>query len=461
MVVFQPHRYSRVHELLSDFAKSFEWCDHLFVTDIYAAREKPLPGVTVEKILQTIQESSTVPCAHLPKGQETEQLHAFLRPHDVLVTLGAGDITNIHQALLSHFHLNPPLKWKVGLLFGGCSCEHEISLRSARFVDQCLNRDLYDVHYFGIDKKGEWVVGEEAHHLLHHNTTIASAQAKPLLSDVVTGALNHCELFFPVLHGPFGEDGTLQGFLELLGKPYAGPGFRGAAICMDKVLTKRLIAQAGVPTPPFVTFEIWEWQRKQEQLIQAIESLKFPVFVKPSHIGSSVGISKIEKKQDLSAAIEYAFQFDTTILVEQAIVGGRELEFAVMGNHEETIFAPPPGEKLSEGSFVDYEKKYGTQAIKTSLDAQLPKALLEKGRAYAEKAYKAVGNTGMTRVDFLLDKEGEFWCFEMNPIPGLTPLSLFPKIWKREGVEGPRMMDRLICMGLERFREIKRRFRPL
>jgi UDP-N-acetylmuramate--alanine ligase len=254
----------------------------------------------------------------------------------------------------------------------------------------------------------------------------------------------------------------LQGFLEMLEKPYAGPGFRGAAICMDKILTKKLVAFEGVPTPHFYAFGYWEWLHQKDKILSDVkQSLKLPVFVKPSHAGSSIGITKISEYVFLERAIEYAFRFDYQLLIEEGKEGCRELEFAVLGNSKGEIHVPPPGEKLSGGNFVDYEKKYGSNSVKTTLDAQLEKDLLEKGKTLALKAYEATGNSGMTRVDFLLDKEGNFWFFEMNPIPGLTPLSLYPKIWERQGMDGQKLVDRLIILGLQRNREQKRHLNPL
>lgn len=461
IVIFQPHRYSRMKDHITTFSRCFDCVDHLFVTDIYAALEEPIAGVTTDRLLSEILKQSTVPASYLPKEDAVDKIHAFIRPHDVVVTIGAGDITSFHTHLYRKLSEHGAKKFVVGLIFGGRSCEHEISLRSCRFIDNSLSRSLYDVRYFGIDKEGLWITAEEALNQLHNNTVISSPNAQPLLSYSVVEALNACDLFFPVLHGPFGEDGTLQGFFELLGKPYAGPGFRGSAICMDKVLTKKCVSQAGVPTPAYTAFGAWEWHLKPEEILLQIEKLRYPLFVKPSHVGSSVGITKVEKKENLLAAIDYALRYDMSVLVEEGVEGCRELEFAVLGNHEMTIVAPPPGEKLADGQFVDYEKKYGKNAVKTTLEPQIPPDVLKKGQAYAKLAYESTGNSGMTRVDFLLDDNNDFWFFEMNPIPGLQPLSLFPKIWNREGLNGEKLANRLIILGLERLREQNRHLKTL
>lgn len=459
VVLFQPHRYSRTAENLEEYGKAFDLADQLFVTDIYAAGEKPLEGITPQKIIEKVQKSSTVPVSYLPRGQCAEVVEAFLSPHDLFVTLGAGDITHLHSEL---FQKSKPKKFTVGLIFGGQSAEHEISLKSARFVNSSLKRELYEVRHFGIDKEGKWITGGEAEECLAKGPTVCSQNASSMLSGSVAKELDKCDLLFPVLHGPYGEDGTIQGFMELLGKPYAGPDYRAAAICMDKVFTKKLAAAAGVPTLPFYNLAYRQWQDQPEKTVDEIGSqLRYPLFVKPLHVGSSVGISKVCTKEQLREAIDYAFRFDYRIMIEEGREGCRELEFAVMGNYGHPTLVPSPGEKLAHGAFVDYEKKYGKEAVQTTIDPQLDPEVLEQGKEFARKTYEATGNSGMTRVDFLLEPSGKWWFFEMNPIPGLQPLSLFPKIWKRENVPGEKLVDRLIILGLHRRREQNRHLQTL
>jgi len=460
IVVFQPHRFSRTRDLLHEFAKAFEMADLVLVTDIYPAFEAMIPGVDAYSVINAIRTSSNVPCAYLPQGERYDQLNGILQPHDVLLTLGAGSINTLHDDLKQRTFSR---KMKVGLIFGGLSCEHEISLRSSRFVSGWLDRSLYDVQFFGIDKGGRWVVGDEAKELLETQPVVASSQARNLLDSLVTKELENCDLFLPILHGTNGEDGTIQGFFEMLGKPYAGPDYRSAAICMDKVITKKLARLGGVKTPQDIHFSYFQWlENKNSILKQITEELPFPVYVKPVHLGSSVGITPLKSFSGLEEAIDMAFRFDTHVMVEEGKVGCRELEFAVMGNSGSfDITVPAPGEKLAEGSFVDYEKKYGQNSVKTSLEASLPEHILQKGKCQARQAYEAVGCTGMTRVDFLLDPHGEFWLFEMNSIPGLQKLSLFPKIWDREGIAAEKLMDRLVILALARHRQLKRHFRCL
>lgn len=457
IVVFQPHRFTRTRDLIEEFGKAFDWADLVYVTDIYSAGENPIEGIDALKVVESVKKYSSVPCRYLPRQNWIEELERVARAHDVILSIGAGDITRLHDT---------PLKIKkrvVGLIFGGRSCEHEISLRSSKFIAESLNRNLYDVRFFGIDKKGDWILGKEAEELQQSQTVLQSPNAKSILDPLVTHALQECDLFFPILHGTYGEDGTMQGFFEMLSKPYAGPDYRSAALTMDKVLTKKLVAMSGVLTPNYQDFSYFQWLRERESLSQKIENtLTFPVYVKPTHLGSSVGISCVTDKKDLQAAIDFAFRYDTHVMVEEGKVECRELEFAVLGNVGAfRVEAPKPGEKLANGSFVDYERKYGTTAVSSTVDPVLSDELCQKGQMLAKKAYEAVGCTGLTRVDFLLDGSGNFWFFEMNSIPGMQKLSLFPKIWKREGLEPGKLMDRLIILALQRHRDQDRHYQTL
>lgn len=444
VVLFQPHRFTRTRDQLEAFGRAFEMADLVYVDEIYAAGEEPIDGVTADRLVEEINTVSTVPCF---KWSEAGPL----MPHDVFITVGAGDITHIHGTL------PPPRKLTVGIVFGGLSCEHEISLRSARFVASSLDQNLYDVRYFGIDKQGNWLTGCEAKEILETRPVVESPRCRPIF-DVVK-ELEACDLFLPILHGTYGEDGTLQGFFEILGKPYIGPDYRSAALSMDKVLTKRIVASFGVPVPEDISFGHIQWQREKAAILAKID--RFPVYVKPVHLGSSVGVSCVESKERLELAIEQAFRYDTQVMIEEGKIGCRELEFAVMGNTSGfRVVAPGPGEKLAGGVFVDYEKKY-LNPIQTTLHPDLDPKLLEEGKILAQKAYRAVGCSGMTRVDFLLDKEGNYWFFEMNPIPGLQQFSLFPKIWKRDGVEAEKLFDRLIILALQRKRQQDRHFKCL
>lgn len=452
VVLYQPHRYTRTRDTLELHGRVFERADQVYITDIYPAGEEPLEGITPQRLVEKIRLESTVPCSYLPR-EDWEGIELF--PHDVFLTLGAGDITLLNPKM------RPQKKIKVGVVFGGVSCEHEISLRSARFVAASLNPSLYEIHYFGIDKQGRWITGEEGKEILESKPVVDSLNCKPIFE--MAKALESCDLFLPILHGTYGEDGAIQGFFETLGKPYLGPDVRAASLSMDKVLTKRIVASFGVPTPKDFSFGHTGWIQDRAGIIKTIEKqIPFPVYVKPVQLGSSVGISFVEDVSGLEEAIEKAFRFDIQVMVEEAKLNCRELEFAVIGNANAfPVMVPGPGEKLADGTFVDYERKYSTQSVKTTLYPGLEPHLLQKGKELAEKAYKAVGCSGMTRVDFLLDKEGNYWLFEMNAIPGFQQFSLFPKIWNREGVEIQELLDKLIVLALERKRQQDRHFKCL
>lgn len=425
IALFQPHRYCRTQDHLEDFGRAFEWADHVIVTDIYQAREEAIENLSAHSVIEKINKYSTVPCEYVSRKECVDHLAATLRPHDVLVTLGAGDITSVHRPF-------KPKKWKVGVVSGGRSNEHEISVRSGKFVKGALNPEFYDVIPFHIHQSGEWSTDE------------ITAPLHKLMDKI-----EECEIFMPILHGLHGEDGTLQGFFETLQKVYVGSDHLSASLSMNKVLAKQLAEKNGVPTPSYAHFHHRQWLRDREKCLH--HNLSYPVFVKPVHLGSSIGITQVKRPDQLEEAIEKAFRFDTHVMIEEGKMGCRELEFACVGNAEGfDICVPHPGEKIAYGEFVDYEKKYGEGAVSTSVDPTLSKETLAKGREYAKKAYLAMQCGGLTRVDFLLDSKEQWWFFELNAIPGMQPLSLFPKIWKRDGVDASALMDRLIVLAIAR-----------
>ena len=447
IAVFQPHRYTRMRDCLGQFGEIFAPADQVFVTEIFAARENPIPGVDSQKIIDEIRKDE-IPCRLVERGQLVGQLAEFLQPHDVVVSLGAGDITKLGPELLKELKSHPLPKLNVGVVFGGQSVEHEVSVRSANHVINSLNPDIYHVVPFGIAKSGKWV-SEPG--LPNHLGTIPELDETALLSPEVLEKINICDLFFPVLHGPFGEDGTIQGFFEMLGKPYVGCGHQACAVAMDKALVKKLMLLNGIATSPFCDFSARDWKEFPAIILDQIEKqLSFPLFVKPVHLGSSVGITKVTKKEELIPAIELAFRHDFHVLVENGIQG-RELEFAVQGN--DSIKAYPPGEVLTNGNVYDYISKYGVEGTPTTPQAELGPELIEEGIYAAEMAYKAAGCAGMARVDFFLDQQNKYWLSEINPIPGFTSISLYPQICAVQGLPGRALMDRLIILALHKKRE--------
>ncbi|HEY4832075.1 MAG TPA: UDP-N-acetylmuramate--L-alanine ligase, partial [Waddliaceae bacterium] len=448
IVFFQPHRYTRTKECLGQYGSIFDDADEVIITDIYAAQELPIPGIHAESILKEVESTSLIPCRYSALHELKKSLSDIVRPHDVIVCLGAGDITKFAAAIPEMLKVTPPKKYRVGLFFGGKSAEHEVSLASARYIESCLSKEKYEVVRFGITKSGQWLADLPA------IQTMLSTEKNDSLSQDMMEKLNSCDLFFPVLHGPNGEDGTIQGFFDILGKPYIGCDHRSAAICMDKAITKRAMILHGIPTSPFIDFSRHSWKRNGEEILKQIRTnLRFPLFVKPTHLGSSIGITKVITDEELIPSIEFAFRKDTHILVENGLVV-REIEFAVFGNHWITAF--PPGEVLTNGEVYNYQMKYGENASETLYQVDLPEDILLEGIFLAKEAYKVVGCTGMARVDFFLDPQGKFWLNEINPIPGFTQNSLFPKICDINGLKGSGLIDRLIVLALERKRDVGR-----
>ena len=315
------------------------------------------------------------------------------------------------------------MKLRVAVLQGGRSGEHEISLRSARAVLDALDREKYEVSEILISKEGRW---------------------SPRTIVPEPGANAGIDVVIPMLHGTFGEDGTVQGLLELAGLPYVGAGVLASSVSMDKEVTKRLWLQQGIPVAEYVVVS-------RDDIEDArCDSLPFPVFVKPANLGSSVGISKAHDAAELRESLRLAAQFDTKIIVERGIAG-REFECAVLGNeHPE---AAMPCEILPSREFYDYEDKYLLDRAETALPADLDANQIAEMRRLAVAGYRAVSCEGMARVDFLLEQAtGKLFLNEINTIPGFTSISMFPKMWEYCGLPMPKLLDRLIELALERHR---------
>lgn len=337
IAVFQPHRYSRTKECLGSYGGIFEDADELIVTDIYSAGEKEISGVTSEVVFNEVKAGNHLPCRFVPREQLAAIVAASCRPHDVVIGLGAGDITKLSNELISELKRNPPKKWKVGIVFGGRSCEHEISLLSAKNVLKMFESHDYEIRRFGITKEGRWITGDDALERLEKQ---AIPHEGILLESNVFDALHHCDVLFPVLHGPYGEDGTIQGFFEMIGKAYVGCDHRSSAVCMDKALTKKLMLVNGIPTSPYVDFSVGDWRFHSESILSQIrQQLTLPVFVKPVHLGSSIGVRKVNHFEDLPLIIQETFLHDDHVLVENGLKM-REIEFSLLGNDWVTAFPP-------------------------------------------------------------------------------------------------------------------------
>lgn len=458
LAIFQPHRFSRTKNVLEQLPVVFEKADRVIVTDIYGAGEEPIAGMDGNMVLEKI--CTRVPrsqAQYIPRSELVSSLLDIIEPHDVLIAMGAGDITHIHQELMQELEAELPDRLKVGVLFGGSSMEHDISIVSARTILQAIDEELYDVVQFGITRSGEWLTGPDLTEFLSmHEQLTEDLTPGPSMTPEVLHQLCECDVLIPVFHGPYGEDGTIQGFLEVLGKPYVGCDYRSASVCTDKVYAKQIMLSQGIPTKPFICVQAQEWEKSPQSVCQQIAGdLNLPVVVKPVHGGSSIGVCKVQFLKDLSQAIENAMAVDTHIMVEEAIEG-RELEFAVVGN--EQILVPPPGEVYSQGVIYSYGAKYQQGGIPVEVIAGLPPDKIREGQELAAAAYRTAGCSGFAGVDFFLDHQGDFWFVEINPVPGFTPTSLFAKIWEKKGVDTRMLIDQLIVLALQRKRWLDRVF---
>jgi len=352
-------------------------------------------------------------------------------------------------------------KLRVAVLFGGKSGEHEVSLLSAASVLNAIDRTKYDVTLIGIGKDGRWLMGESAKALLEGRlapqkelgtgTGLAANPASALTVDVV----------FPVLHGTFGEDGTIQGLFELADIAYVGSGVLGSAAGMDKDAAKRLFAAAGLPIPKHVTLLRSEWKANAKKCTALIEkSLKYPIFVKPANLGSSVGISKVHDRGELAAAMNHAAEFDRKLVIEEGVGSkrgrARELEVAVLGN--DAPEASVVGEVVPGKEFYDYEDKYLSLGSTAVIPAKLTAAQSKQIRVMALAAFKACECAGLARVDFLIEpsskgRAGRIYLNEINTMPGFTAISMYPKLWAASGVPYAKLIDTLISLARERHAE--------
>ncbi len=353
-------------------------------------------------------------------------------------------------------------KLRVAVVFGGRSGEHEVSLISARSVMGALDQERYEVIPVGIARDGRWLI--EGDPMARLEALLAGrpdpgptqqgmpAGRRMLIPGVGPEGFPEVDVVFPVLHGPYGEDGTIQGLLEMAGIPYVGAGVLASAVCMDKVATKMLLAANGLPVVDFVEVRRVQLQRDAERVVASLEErFGYPCFVKPANLGSSVGVTKAHDREELRHALALAAEYDRRLLVEQA-VDAREIEVSVLGNEEPE--ASVCGEIVPSREFYSYEAKYLDDRSQLLIPAPLPEALAEEIRRLATRAYRVVDCAGMARVDFLLDRHTlRPYVSELNTIPGFTAISMYPKLWEASGLPYPRLLDRLIELALERFAE--------
>ena len=354
-------------------------------------------------------------------------------------------------------------KLRVALLFGGKSAEHEISLISARNIAAAIDKRKYEIVAIGIDKQGRWHLDEGARLLLGGEKAVVDFRdarnaaaiipgktTTPMIRRSGAAGLAGIDVVFPILHGPFGEDGTVQGLLKLANLPFVGAGVLGSAVGMDKDVMKRLLRDAGIAIGKFMVFK----RADNISFARVKRTLGMPLFVKPANLGSSIGISKVTKPTEFTAAIKEAFRYDSKIVIEE-FIDGREIECSVLGN--DNLIASLPGEIVVNRDFYSYDAKYfDAHGSRLEIPAKLPAKVIKEIRQTAVKACQALCCQGMARVDFFVQANGRVLVNELNTIPGFTKISMYPKMWEATGIAYANLIDRLVRLALERFRQEQR-----
>ena len=358
-------------------------------------------------------------------------------------------------------------KIRVGIIFGGKSAEHDVSLQSAQNVIEALDKEKYEPVLIGITRQGSWILNDQSKMLLaakdkpkaksgvkesgdqvNQNVVLVPQGNGRMVKLVKLGSQQpdqSIDVVFPVLHGPFGEDGTIQGLLKLANIPFVGAGVLGSAVGMDKDVMKRLLRDSRIPIAKFLTIK----EKEVPTYEDVVKNLGLPFFVKPANMGSSVGVSKVSEEKYFDIAIQKAFEYDRKLLIEESIAG-QEIECAVLGNDDP--IASVPGEVIANHDFYSYEAKYiDEHGAALEIPAKLPSDIVQKVQKLAVKTFKTLSCEGLGRVDFFLKKNGVIIVNEINTIPGFTPISMYPKLWEASGISYTELIDRLIQLALERF----------
>jgi len=356
---------------------------------------------------------------------------------------------NMHSLMSKH---------RIAIIFGGVSTEHDVSVVSARSVAEHLDTERFDPVYVGIDKQGRWFAGPGAFDLLktgeNHDVQrviLSTDPEKKGFLAIESGELFAVDVVFPVLHGPRGEDGTMQGFLELAGIPYVGCDNISSAIAMDKDMTKRVLAQRGIPVVKGTCVTRWMWQIDRDEVLKEISTtLTPPLFIKPSTMGSSIGITRADRGDEIVQGIDKALMFSPKVVIENAVVNALEIEVAVLGNNEPV--ASVAGQIIPSNEFYDFNAKYVDGKTELVIPAKIGKALMEDIRFAAVDSFVTIGGSGMARVDFLVSPD-TFYVNEINTIPGFTSISMYPKLWEATGIPYTQLITSLVDLAFKRYEE--------
>lgn len=351
-------------------------------------------------------------------------------------------------------------KTKVGVIFGGKSAEHEVSLQSAKNIVEALDKDKYEAVLIGIDKQGKWHLNDQSSYLLHaenpkliqlnksnnHIALVPGEEENQLIHAEGGVSVDQLDVIFPIVHGTLGEDGSLQGMLRTANLPYVGPDVLSSAICMDKDIAKQLMAGAGVHVAKGKAYT--SAQRGRINFDELIEQLGTPLFIKPANQGSSVGVSKVSTKEAFEKAVDEAFEYDHKVIIEETLVG-REIELSVLGNENPQVSLP--GEILPQTEFYSYESKYiDEDGAELAIPAQLPKETTAQMQDVAIRAFETLQCEGLARVDFFLTEDGKIYVNEVNTLPGFTKISMYPKLWEVSGLSYSDLITKLIELAIER-----------
>lgn len=335
----------------------------------------------------------------------------------------------------------------VFLIYGGKSAEHEVSVISAYHILQEINYNKYQVLPIFIDKEGRWIKGD----LISKKEDLPSQEdlQDPKGEDFQFEELKSADLAFPVLHGPNGEDGTIQGLFEMFDLPYVGCGVLASSAGMDKIVSKVLFEEAGIPIVPYEVITERKWEEEAEKIMETIErKLPYPLYIKPANLGSSVGITEAHNKEQLKAGIKLALEYDQRVLVEEGVTA-REVEIAVLGN--EDVRSSVVGALVKEKHFYDYDSKYLDGEVSLQIPADLKENLSDQLRDYAERAFQTLDGSGLARVDFFVREDNSIFINEINTFPGFTPISMYPKLWEATGLSYGDLIEELIQLGLKRY----------
>ena len=464
VAIFQPHRYSRIHDLLDDFTRCFRDADELIITDIYSASEKPIKNIN-EKLLVDLIKKQDVNVKHIKDKNLEKYLLKNLNPFDVVVTLGAGDISSKIRKIAKTFQKNFSKKITLGVIYGGQSNEHDISIKSTKNYILGFDSSLYDLKYFKILKDGRWIqesdVFSEKNEILQISKTLSKkkiatekSNRNELLSGKILKELYSVDVCFPILHGPLGEDGMISAFLQTLNIAYIGTDYFTSPVAMDKAFSKTILKANGIDTLDFLEVNIIDYPENKNEILAEIEKkFKFPIILKPNHLGSSLGIEVVEDKKELKDAIENVFTHDSSFIIEEKI-NAREVHTAVIGN--DYIEIGEIAEMLTSGEFFDFENKYKKKVVKAKIPIDLDKNKVDEIKILSKKVYLALKLNGFARIDFFIDKNEKIYFSEINPIPGFSSNnSTFAKMLELVGLDRKKMVDKFAILALHRNRKNK------